>query len=176
MNRDATFLYLSPCHARIWLLHDVLFNYLVQQMAEGKLTYQHTDVDGTSEPTRKKRRVATRVEQPRTVAAHFRPADVSSVTEVSKQLCFTDYPPHKICLIINLRCNLHRMTKWLKKSRKTSKSFQKIDAIATPNKRPYLGLCGFAGGLHSSMPKNHRESKESKLIRENMNYLFICDS
>ncbi|XP_031573134.1 DNA ligase 4-like [Actinia tenebrosa] len=56
----------------------------LRTMAEGKLTYQHTDMDGTSEPTRKKRRVAARVEQPRTVAAHFRPADVSSVTEVSK--------------------------------------------------------------------------------------------
>ena len=53
------------------------------QMASGKLTYQHTDAAGTSEPTRKKRRLVTRVEKPVTVAQHFRPADVSSVKEVT---------------------------------------------------------------------------------------------
>ena len=53
-------------------------------MAEGKLTYQHVNVEEKSEPAKKRRREAVRVEQSRTVAKHFKPADVSSVEEVSK--------------------------------------------------------------------------------------------
>ena len=54
-------------------------------MAEGKLTYQHTNAEEKSEPAKKRRREAARVEHARTVAKHFKPADVSSVKEVSLQ-------------------------------------------------------------------------------------------
>lgn len=54
-------------------------------MAEGKLTYQHADTEEKSEPAKKRRREAARVEHTRTVAEHFKPADVSSVKEVWPQ-------------------------------------------------------------------------------------------
>ena len=50
--------------------------------AEGKLTYQHANAEEKSEPAKKRRREAARVEHTRTVAEHFKPADVSSVKEV----------------------------------------------------------------------------------------------
>ncbi|KAK3736164.1 hypothetical protein QZH41_015551 [Actinostola sp. cb2023] len=57
----------------------------LRTIAQGKLTHQHTSTeDNTTQPSKKKRRLAPRAEQPRAVAAHFRPADVSSVTAVSK--------------------------------------------------------------------------------------------
>lgn len=61
-----------------------VLHYLIYlKVAEGKLTHQHASTDDTSsQPSKKKRRMATRIEQPRAVAAHFRPADVSSVTAV----------------------------------------------------------------------------------------------
>ena len=58
-------------------------DYISMQMAEGKLTYQHTHTDHTNEPAKKKRREATRVEHVTTVAEHFKPADLSSVKQVS---------------------------------------------------------------------------------------------
>lgn len=54
-------------------------------MAEGKLTYQHANAEEKSEPAKKRRREAARVEHTRTVAEHFKPADVSSVKEVWPQ-------------------------------------------------------------------------------------------
>ena len=54
-------------------------------MAEGKLTYQHANAEEKSEPAKKRRREAARVEHTRTVAEHFKPADVSSVKEVWAQ-------------------------------------------------------------------------------------------
>lgn len=56
----------------------------LKSMAEGKLTYQHADTEEKSEPAKKRRREAARVEHTRTVAEHFKPADVSSVKEVSQ--------------------------------------------------------------------------------------------
>ena len=57
----------------------------LMQMAEGKLTYQHADAEEKSTPAKKRRREAARVEHARTVAEHFKPADVSSVKEVRYQ-------------------------------------------------------------------------------------------
>ena len=54
-------------------------------MAEGKLTYQHVNAEEKSEPAKKRRREAAKVEHTRTVAEHFKPADVSSVKEVWRQ-------------------------------------------------------------------------------------------
>ncbi|PFX16725.1 DNA ligase 4 [Stylophora pistillata] len=56
----------------------------LKSVAQGKLTYQHANVGQKSEPAKKRRREAARVEQSRTVAKHFKPADVSSVEEVSQ--------------------------------------------------------------------------------------------
>ncbi|RMX43103.1 hypothetical protein pdam_00006836 [Pocillopora damicornis] len=56
----------------------------LKSVAEGKLTYQHVNAEEKSEPAKKRRREAVRVEQSRTVAKHFKPADVSSVEEVSQ--------------------------------------------------------------------------------------------
>lgn len=58
-------------------------------MAEGKLTYQHANAEEKPEPAKKRRREAARVEHTRTVAEHFKPADVSSVKEVWPQ--FVDF-------------------------------------------------------------------------------------
>lgn len=52
-------------------------------MADGKLAYkQANDGESGGEPSKKKRRTVTRIERPRTVAEHFKGADVSEVTEV----------------------------------------------------------------------------------------------
>lgn len=75
-------------------------------MAEGKLTYQHANAEEKSEPAKKRRREAARVEHTRTVAEHFKPADVSSVKEVWPQFVdfrnvFSRFP----CQPIELRGN-----------------------------------------------------------------------
>ncbi|KAJ7378944.1 DNA ligase (ATP) [Desmophyllum pertusum] len=44
----------------------------LKSVAEGKLTYQHINADEKSEPAKKRRREAARVEQVRTVAEHFK--------------------------------------------------------------------------------------------------------
>lgn len=59
---------------------------LLLQMAEGKLTYQHTNAEQSSEPAKKRRREVVRVEHVSTVAEHFKPADLSSVKQVTLQL------------------------------------------------------------------------------------------
>lgn len=69
----------------------------LKSVAEGKLTYQHVNAEEKSEPAKKRRREAVRVEQSRTVAKHFKPADVSSVEEVSqmfqeKEFCIVNGP------------------------------------------------------------------------------------
>ncbi|XP_068735127.1 DNA ligase 4-like [Montipora capricornis] len=56
----------------------------LKSMAEGKLTYQHTHSEHSSEPARKRRREALRVEHVTSVAEHFKPADLSSVKQVSQ--------------------------------------------------------------------------------------------
>lgn len=63
-------------------------------MAEGKLTYQHTDAEQTSEPAKKKRREVMRVEHVHTVAEHFKQADLSSVTQVSSRIVPTVCQPY----------------------------------------------------------------------------------
>ena len=65
---------------RVLFLKHIL--HFIFQMAEGRLTYRTTDGDASSEPSKKKRRVAVRVEKPRTVADHFKGADISSIKEV----------------------------------------------------------------------------------------------
>eukprot|EP00118_Oscarella_pearsei_P008725 m.46483 g.46483 ORF g.46483 m.46483 type:complete len:987 (+) comp33697_c0_seq3:313-3273(+) len=56
-----------------------------RMMAQGRLTHHHLtgDDEDTGSP-RKKRKVAVRPQRQRAVAAQFRPADVSSVSQVSK--------------------------------------------------------------------------------------------
>ena len=68
----------SHCRIRHFLLIGSV------QMAEGKLTYQHTHSEHSSEPARKRRREALRVEHVTSVAEHFKPADLSSVKQVRK--------------------------------------------------------------------------------------------
>lgn len=51
-------------------------------MAEGKLTYQHTNSQHSHEPARKRRREVIRTERVTSVAQHFKPADLSSVKQV----------------------------------------------------------------------------------------------
>ncbi|XP_073251496.1 DNA ligase 4-like [Porites lutea] len=71
----------------------------LKSIAEGKLTYQHTNAENRSaELAKKRRREATRVDNVRTVADHFKPADLSSVKQVSqifqdKELCIVNGPP-----------------------------------------------------------------------------------
>lgn len=62
------------------------------QMAEGKLTYQHTNSEHSHEPARKRRKGVTRNERVTSVAEHFKPADLSSVKQVSNcQLQINQY-------------------------------------------------------------------------------------
>jgi len=69
----------------------------LRTMAEGKLTYQHTNAEQASEPAKKRRREVVRVEHVSTVAEHFKPADLSSVKQVSqifhdKEFCIVNGP------------------------------------------------------------------------------------
>ncbi len=56
-------------------------SFAIFQVASGRLSYQHVgDADGA--PSAKRRKVTSRVERPRGVAAQFRQTDVSDVQEV----------------------------------------------------------------------------------------------
>ncbi|KAK2560071.1 DNA ligase 4 [Acropora cervicornis] len=69
----------------------------LKSMAEGKLTYQHTNSEHSHEPARKRRKGVTRNERVTSVAEHFKPADLSSVEQVSqlfegKEFCIVTGP------------------------------------------------------------------------------------
>ncbi|XP_067047572.1 DNA ligase 4-like [Acropora muricata] len=69
----------------------------LKSMAEGKLTYQHTNAEHSHEPARKRRKGVIRNERVTSVAEHFKPADLSSVEQVSqlfegKEFCIVTGP------------------------------------------------------------------------------------
>ena len=80
---------------RFFILHsesEFFLLFVCMQMAEGKLTYQHTNAEHSHEPARKRRKGVTRNERVTSVAEHFKPADLSSVEQVrNRQLQINQY-------------------------------------------------------------------------------------
>lgn len=60
--------------------------YVSLQIASGRLTHQHTD-GGDGAPNAKRRKMATRIERPRGVAAQFKQVDTSKVEKVLTTQC-----------------------------------------------------------------------------------------
>ena len=70
------------------------------QIASGRLTHQHTD-GGDGAPSAKKRRVATRIERPRGVAAQFKQVDTSKLEKVNIEILYKQlYPP--VCVYVTI--------------------------------------------------------------------------
>ena len=89
---------------RSFILHsesEFFLLFVCMQMAEGKLTYQHTNAEHSHEPARKRRKGVTRNERVTSVAEHFKPADLSSVEQVrNRQLQINQYriTDHSNCI------------------------------------------------------------------------------
>ena len=69
-------------------------------MASGRLAHSHYDDDaeGGGAPARKKRKVVSaRIERPKGVASHFRPADTSQLQEVC--VCM-----FCVCVCVSISC------------------------------------------------------------------------
>ena len=60
-------------------------SHVLLQIASGRLTHQHAD-GGDGAPSTKRRKVATRIERPRGVAAQFKQVDTSKLEKVKDTL------------------------------------------------------------------------------------------